>query len=250
MNFSVASALDAYIAATEKDRPHDGMWHPSTVSGCARKAIYAMRQTEITDPVNDRQKRNFYVGKVWHSNFQAAIAAVPELDVYTEVRILIPDFNTTGDGDQVVIFPDGSAELEEFKSIGDWPFKKLEEPKADHLKQVRPYMIGLRLFGGVDENGRVLPPLGDRLNRVRFTYIGKERLDLKEYVVEYDPVWEDEYRDLIAELNSYMADPNSLPPRLKPEGKGKVHWMCDWGWGRCEFYTRCYGDPDEVAPEF
>lgn len=252
MSFSVAAALDAFVASEKEPRPPDGFWHPSSVSGCRRKAVYEMRGVERTNPETPMQTRNFYVGHTWHAKFQAAVAASPDVaDVFTEVRVTLPDLNTTGAADQVVIFSDGDAELEEFKTIKEWGYKKLTGPKDDHLQQVKPYMLGLRLFGGTDENGKVLAPLGDRLKRVRFVYIEKQVLDTKEFVVEWDPAWEDEYRSLIADLDSYIADPNSLPPRMPSGTKGKPHWMCSWGWGVCPFFDRCYQeDPDEVAPEF
>lgn len=211
-----------------------------------------MRGVERTNPETPIQTRNFYVGHTWHAVFQKAVSASSDVaEVYTEVRVYIPELNTTGAADQVVIFEDGSAELQEFKTIADWGFKNLKEPKDDHRQQVKPYLYGLRTVGGTDQDGKVLAPLGDRLNRVRFVYIEKQRLETKEYLIDYDPAWEDEYRSLISDLNAYINDPNSLPPRL-PAGKGgKPHWMCDWGWGKCPFFDRCWTqDPDEIAPEF
>lgn len=248
--FSVADALDAHIASLEKPREYDGLWHPSSISGCHRKAIYEIRQTEPTDPLNAAQRRNFHIGHTWHERFQSAVAASPYVaEVYTEVKVLGEELGITGAGDQVVLFVDGSAELEEFKTIAEWGFKRLKEPKSDHLEQTKPYVYLLREYGGVDQDGKQVPPLGDRLNRVRFTYIEKQRLDTREFVVEWQPEWEQDIRDRIASLDAYRADPISLPPRMAMNGN-KKSWMCDWGWGRCPFYTRCWDlDPAEVEPD-
>lgn len=247
--FSTADALDQYVIANEEPRAFDGLWHPSSISGCARKAVYEMRQTPPSDPPTSKQKRVFYIGHRIHETMQAAVAASPGVArVYTEVKVLIPELNTTGAGDQVTIFKDGSAALEEFKSIKEWAFKRLTGPKDDHLEQVKPYVYGLREFGGVTQDGERLEPLGDRLGYVRFTYIEKATFDTREFVVPWDGQWERDIRRTIAGLESYKDDPLSLPPRLPKDGK-KLDYRCDWGWGRCPFFTRCYQeDPSEIPP--
>lgn len=252
--FSVGAALDKYVAANANDHPYDGLWHPSAISGCQRKAVYEMRQTPTTDPQTPKQARVLFAGQVWHTHFQAAVAAHGGVKaVHTEVKVSIPELNTTGSGDQLVIFEDDTSELQEFKTIAQWGFQRIQkekEPKADHLEQVPPYMFGLREYGGIDQDGIAVAAQGDALSRVRFTYIEKQTLDIEEIVVGYDPGWEPELREKIATLNSYLADDESLPPRL-PMVKGKKSYMCDWGWGKCPFYTRCWNqDAEEQTPEF
>lgn len=249
MTFSVADALDAYVAAQSTPHPWDDLWHPSSISGCQRKAIYEIRQTEPSDPQTARQKRVLFIGSLLHTVFQSAVQDHGGVAaVHTEVQVLISDLDTTGKGDQLVIFEDGTSELEEFKSIKEWGFKKLVGPKEDHLEQIIPYMFALREFGGISQEGIVVEPQGDRLRRVRFTYIEKQTLDTKEYEVDWDPDWEPKLRAKIDALDVYKADPNSLPPRL-PMVKGKKSWMCDWGWGQCPFFTKCWTvDEDEIQP--
>lgn len=259
--FSVEAALDAYVLSREEPRVFDGLWHASSISGCQRKAIYEMRQVEPTNPSTPKQRRVFFIGHRIHETMQAAVAASPLVaEVYSEVKVLIPELNTGGAGDQVVVFPDGSAELGEYKSIKEWGFKALKGPKDDHLEQIVPYMFGLREFGGrycadPEKHGAscpgcaILPPLGPRLSRVRFTYIEKATFDTREFVVDWDPAWEPALRTKVAGLDGYIADPASLPPRL-PYVRGKRDYRCDWGWGRCAFFDRCWtDDPDFVEPD-
>ena len=248
--FSVAAALDRFIENESTPHPYDGLWHPSSISGCQRKAVYEIRQAEETDPKTPKQKRTLFAGQVWHEQFQRAVSQHGGVAaVYTEVKVHIPELNTTGSGDQLVIFEDGTSELEEFKTIAPYGFVKLDGPRDDHLEQVPPYMFGLRYTGGVAQGGAIVSPQGDRLKQVRFTYIDKVNLDLKEFVVEWDPEWEPALREKIALLEEYKNDPDSLPPRL-PMVKGKKSYMCDWKWGRCQFYERCWNvDPAEVSPQ-
>ena len=250
MGFSTSAALDQFVLANATEHPYDGHWHPSAISGCARKAVYSMRQVPETDPLNSRQRINFHIGHLWHSQMQAAIAASPDVEhVYTEVKVLIPGLRVTGAADQLVIFKDESAELQEYKSIADYGFRKLTGPKDDHLEQIKPYMFGLREFGGISDDGEAIDPLHDRLASVRFTYINKATGETQEFVGDWDPAWETELRDRITVLDSYMADPLSLPPRLPMNGK-KKSYMCEWAWGKCPYFTRCWNtDVTEAAPD-
>lgn len=254
MSFSVEAAIDSYVAANASVREPDGMMHPSSISGCQRKAIYELRGVSHSDPRSPKQNRILYIGTAFHEIVQAAVKATPLVaEVHTEVRILVPELNLTGSADQLLVFEDGTAETQEFKTIKEWAFKKLTEPKDDHLEQVKAYLFALRSFGGVSDDGVVIPPLGDRLRGARFTYIEKQTFDVKEFLVEWNPAWETEIRARLDNLERFVADPESLPSRLPMSDKGKKSWMCDWGWGRCEYFTRCWeqdgegtlADPDE-----
>ena len=244
MTFTVAAALDAYVERESPPREPDGLWHPSSISGCARRAIYEMRQVPQTDPQTPKQKRILFLGSRFHEVMQAAVKSAPGVvAVYTEVKVLIPELNLTGAADQVVVLlvehEDGSVELQEFKTIKEWGFRKLTGPKDDHLEQCKSYVLALRDFGGVADDGTVLPPFGNRLSRIRFTYIEKQTLDTREFIVDWLPRWEADVRQTIADLEAYRADPESLPPRLPMNGS-KRDYRCDWGWGKCQFLTQCW----------
>lgn len=253
MTFKVADAIDSYVAANASVHPVDHKFHPSSISGCARKAVYAVRGVEKSDPPGPAQMRVFFIGSRFHEIAQAAVKASPLVaEVYTEVRVDIPELNVTGAADQLLIFENGTAEMQEFKSIkegfktknGGFGFKALTEPKDDHLKQARVYMLGLRRHGGVGDDGTIIPPLGDRLTRVRFTYIEKQTFDTKEYVVEWDPAWEQEITGHLNELEQFRGDPDSLPPR-QPD---RNSFPCSWRTGCCEYFTRCWEVDGEGTP--
>lgn len=253
MTFSVADAIDRHVEANSSTREPDGLFHPSSVSGCARKAIYVVRGETPTNPHGPKQGRVFFIGSRFHEIAQAAVSASPLVaEVYTEVRVDIPELNVTGAADQLLILHDGTAEMEEYKTIkegfktkgGGFGFKALTGPLPDHVEQARLYMLGLRLYGGVADDGRVIPPLGDRLTRVRFTYIEKQTFDTKEYVVEWDPSWEGEIRAQLDRLEEFRGDPLSLPPRLD----NRTGFPCSWSTGQCEYFTRCWDLDGEGTP--
>ncbi len=248
MSFSVADAVDRWVEANASIRQPDGMWHPSSISGCQRKAVYEFRGVPKTDDRSPRERRVLFLGTSFHEIVQSAVKASPLVaEVHTEVRILVPELNLTGSADQLLIFEDGTAETQEFKTIKEWGFKNLNGPKDDHLEQVKAYLFALRQYGGVSDEGIVIPPLGDRLRGARFTYIEKQTFDTKEFTVEWDPAWEQELHDRLNALETYRADALSLPPRM-PMEKGKPHWMCKGAWGKCEYFTRCWETDGEGTP--
>lgn len=251
----VADALDRYVEANDSIREPDGLWHPSSISGCARKAVYTVRGVERSDPPGPKSRRVLFIGSVFHEHAQAALKLAAEplaAEVYTEVRVLIPELNVTGSADQLLIFEDGTAELQEFKTIkegfarkgGGFGFKGLTGPKEDHLEQVKCYVYGLRTYGGEADDGRTVPPLGDRLTRVRFTYIEKQTFDTREFVVEWDPAWAGELLGKLNELELYRGDPLSLPPRQE----NRDAFPCSWKDGRCDFFTRCWEQDGPGTP--
>ena len=75
MTFTVEAALDDHVAALEIPRLPDGKWHPSSIFGCDRKAIYEVRGTTPTNPPNAGSRRTFRIGHIFHSFLQDAVAA-------------------------------------------------------------------------------------------------------------------------------------------------------------------------------
>jgi len=64
--FSIESALDAYVLDESEDRPPDGKWHPSSMFGCERKAIYQVRGVPEDGPISARLRRIFFLGTNFH----------------------------------------------------------------------------------------------------------------------------------------------------------------------------------------
>ena len=256
MTFNVTAALDAHVERLSPPSEPDGKWHPSAMFGCARKAIYELRGIEQSDPRDTRSKRVLFVGSRWHEIVQAAVEDSPLLDeVYTEVRIDVPELNITGHADQLVRRGD-RWEMEEFKSISSRGFSFLKgEPKPEHIEQAMVYLWALRTKGvecpdhdpelGCERACVNLPSLGDALDRVRFVYISKDDLRIAEFVVHWTPEWEQRIRDRVALLDGFRHDPIALPARL-PLENGKRNWLCK---SYCEFRTRCWDfDPGVIEP--
>jgi hypothetical protein len=64
----VKEIVDDYIESVTDDREPDGLYHPSSMVGCTRKAIYDVRGVEPTDPIDTKTKRKFYIGHRIHGD--------------------------------------------------------------------------------------------------------------------------------------------------------------------------------------
>ena len=234
MTFTVEAALDDHVAALEIPRLPDGKWHPSSIFGCDRKAIYEVRGTTPTNPPNAGSRRTFRIGHIFHSFLQDAVAAkvgTAILRAYAEVPVNLPRLNITGHADGLVEHDNGAWELLEYKTTKEAGMAR-GLPKDDHVWQAFSYMAALREAGS-PEHG--IPPLGDSLSRARIAYIAKETMRVSESLIFWSQDRQDELEATVARLDTYRADGVALPPRLPISG-GRKHWLCSY----CSFATRCW----------
>lgn len=239
MAFSVTTALDEHVSKLETERKPDGTWHPSSISGCLRKALYDYTGVPKSNPHDARTSRVFRVGHLLHEFLQEAVAASDDVLVdYAEVKLDYPDIRVSGAVDGLVQHFDGTWEVLEYKTINSNAFRYNDLPKEDHKLQAGIYLLVLREHGGVAANGAVIPPLGDLLTSVRFVYLSKD--DLK--IAEYDMPWTDE---LEAEIRSrlytleYHLEEQTLPDRL-PLVEKKTGPARDYRCGYCPFLDTCW----------
>lgn len=257
----VTDAFDRYIAEKEEERKPDGFWHPSSVSSrCARKSIYTIRGVPKTDGRAAQSSRTLYLGKVIHTELQAAVSRSPWVSAAYHETAIFDDNDgltvpTVGSGDTVTIYPDGDAEVEEYKSKSSNMMRSKTQiealPDPEHLIQVKTYIRAIRRGGFQDEDGVQHDAIPD-LTMGRIIYYGKDTSQIVECLVQYDPEVDDQILDArLAYLEAYRADGEALPPRLPmvtkhPKGKAAFtdfDWLCKV----CDWNHLCYNDdPDEI----
>lgn len=248
--FSVADAVDAYIDSVTEDRPFDEKWHPSSMFGCARQAVYQVRGVEPTEETDMLSKRRFYIGHRLHEAVQRALEnAKGVAECYPEFEIDVPSLGVVGHGDILIRLEDGRWYMVEVKSIKKWGMK-MGLPKENHVQQAMVYAWAVRNQGfNVDKGDGLMvlmPPLGDKLVGIIMVYMEKEELFIVEKPIPWDDSWNGQVAERLVELGMYKDDPDSLPPRLPYAAKGKRHWLC----GYCPYTTKCYSvDVAEVPPK-
>lgn len=261
LDLLITPALDTHLLETAEEREPDGYWHPSSLWGCDRQAVYLVRGTPETDPKEAADYRPLAMGKALHTLVQAAVKPGNGRIVraWHEVKVRIPKLNITGSADSVVELACSDEngewveyEVEEFKSTKSIALKYAKGdkyPKANHIGQALIYTYGMRYFNWfteyIDDMGVTITeehqPLGGKLKRCRITYLGKDNFEVMEYLVDITPEWEARLLAYIANLEKYREDGEALPPRLARDDKGAKNWLC----GYCQFRTRCWDEDGE-----
>lgn len=245
MAFSVETALDEYVASLEVERKPDGTWHPSSISGCPRKALYDFNGVPKSNPHNARTSRVFRVGHLLHEFIQEAIQRSPDVKaVYVEVKIDHPGLRVSGAVDGLVEYESGTWEVLEFKTINSQAFKYGDLPKEDHKVQAGVYTKCLKETGGLATRSdgviTTIPPLGDKLNRVRFVYVSKDDMKIEEHTMLWTPAKDFELIQRLALLELHLGN-DTLPDRLPfMEKKGK--FVQDYRCGYCPYKDTCWED--------
>lgn len=244
MTFSIAGALDRHVAALNEERQADGMWHPSSLFGCDRRAVYGREGVDRSNPPGARSLRVFRLGHIIHELVQTAVEGEPEIVAfYAEVKVVDEERGIKGHADGLVFLTDGTAVVIELKSIGFNALKFAKQlPKEDHEKQATLYVDILRRIGGeaklADGTKIYLDPI-PALNRILFAYVAKDDMGVIEFLVEVTEKMTADVDATVGRVSRYYRE-GVLPPRL-PRSSGKKAWMC----GYCDWGDHCW----DVDPE-
>jgi len=101
----------------------------------------------------------------------------------------------------------------DFKSMNSLVFKNLDQPKEDNVNQLQLYLNFFKIPKGI------------------LLYINKDTLELKEFLVEYNPAITQKLLKDLSDLKSKI-DSNIIPDRIPdfPE-----NWQCQY----CQFREIC-----------
>jgi CRISPR/Cas system-associated exonuclease Cas4 (RecB family) len=240
----ITPAINTYLVDSAEERIPDGAWHPSSLFGCDRQALYEVNGTPITDPRPPEDYRALAIGKALHTLVQSAVThdqGKGIVQVWHEVKVHDPVRGIKGSADSLVLLDDGTYEVEEFKTTKSIALKYAKKggyPKPAHVSQALTYARCIRYYPFTVEDDMgvetVMKPLGGKLKTVRIVYIGKDNAEILEYVYDITPEWEVKLLDYLTLLQRYK-DEGVLPPRL-PKEDGKKPWNCSY----CSWATKCW----------
>lgn len=245
MTFDTAAAIDAYVDSLHTNREPDGYWHPSSLSGCLRQAVYDFRGSPESNPRDKRSQRILRVGHIFHEFVQQAIHNIPSVQTFhSEVGFVHEGLLLRGSADGLIQYDSGAWEVLEFKTINSNAFRYGNLPKPPHVIQVTAYLKALREVGGTTDEGTRIPPVQDALSQARIGYISKDDLRIEEYPVFWSRANEDELVRRLAVVRSHESA-GTLPDRLplvldKKTGKPKRDYLC----GYCPFQDACWERED------
>lgn len=224
--------IDHYHKMRHEERPPDGKFHPSSLTGCLRQAGYEKLGVPRTNPTDVRSMRIMQRGTKMHEDIQDWVKEwvpgfLPEVPV-TWAGVI------AGTCDGLLPLDDGSYELQEYKSISPLYTKvnrKNVLPKPEHVMQARIYYAALRTAGEFWNN---LEQRTDPLRlapSIRIVYFDRD--DWKATECEVEPWDAYEAEAFLVQLNDleWNLSEGTLPER-KPEG----YWLCRY----CPWQKRCW----------
>lgn len=194
------------------------MIHPSSIGGCMRAIWYS----HFDAPRDIRSKADelksyliFEVGTYFHVLFQNLLEQAGIL-VRREITIVDMENRILGHCDAVVKIG-GLTYAVEIKTINSRQFTMLNQPKHAHLQQAHCYMKSLGL------------------TRCIFLYYDKDRSMLKEFIVQFDPVF---YKQHVSSRIKKVIE--SVETRKQPEREteGANQPPCIF----CDFASLCYSE--------
>jgi len=140
----------------------------------------------------------------------------------SEVRIP-PQELVSGRADAIVTL-NNELYVVDFKSMNSMLFKKLAEPKAENVNQIQLYLHYFKIPKGI------------------LLYMSKDTSELKEFLVQYNPVLAQGLLQDLKVLNKKIKT-NIIPPRLPDYPQ---NWQCQY----CQFKDICSAtDSGEVKWE-
>jgi CRISPR/Cas system-associated exonuclease Cas4 (RecB family) len=228
------SALRRRHEAEQAERGSDaGEWHPSSLTGCERAAVYSYTGTPVSNETTPRSMAVLQRGTDVHNIIQAELirqtlerGGSPQ-DYLTEVKV---DYmGVKGSCDALMVMADGFKdepgpelervyELHEYKSIKSLHFVK-NSPKPEHVMQACIYAWGLMHTGYL-------------ISEIRIVYVERETFKVIEHIIlPWDEAAEAAFEDTLDNLNAHVAE-GTLPDRMPDD-----YWLCRY----CDWRTLCKG---------
>jgi CRISPR/Cas system-associated exonuclease Cas4 (RecB family) len=210
--------LDTYLEREQKQKDI-GRYYPSEIGNCLRKIWFSYKKPKEIDKETIKV---FHVGNILHS----FISEVLKNDKSAQVKLVEPEvpfrmsfgdnFTISGRVDEVlVVIMNGQKIAIEVKSTKS--LASIKEASLPHKMQLQLYLHALRIKHGI------------------VLYIEKHSLLIKQYDVEYDPLFVETILDRFQILDASLKA-NMIP---EPEAKldEKMKWMCRF----CDYSEECNG---------
>ena len=253
---SFARALSERLRYLEDNDHHEnkGYWYPSQLGFCDRSSV--LEHSDVPgNPKDDRSLRVLWLGEKIHD----AIKSVHPFEVVGhEVRVRDETYKVSGKMDTLSRLPDGTLEVQEYKSINSRSFTYNDLPRPSHVRQVgvyllfppscpktKPELLPCDKCGLSGEHGKMESP-----SRGRLIYISKDDLRIDEFIIRMDDELAKDIKDELLRLEAAYQEyvkSGTLPAPLDYEVKrvkGKESKVKAWQTRYCSYKGTgmCCGD--------
>jgi len=200
--------LDQFYLNREKDREQHHFY--ITDAGKCPRAIFFKFKNIPREKMTPEVLRMFDHGDYIQMQILSNLFS---LGMVRASEIKIPPQELISGRADAIITLDNELYVVDFKSMNSMIFKNLTEPKEDNVNQIQLYLHFFKIPKGI------------------LLYINKDTLELKEFLVEYNPVIAKKLLFELTELKKKI-DKNVIPERLPDYPK---NWQCQY----CQFKEIC-----------
>ncbi len=200
--------LDQFYLDRERDREQHHFY--ITDAGKCSRAIFFKFKNVPREKMEPRVLRMFDHGdyiqmQILNNLFSLGIVRASEVKIPPQELI-------SGRADAIITL-NNELYVVDFKSMNSMVFKNLTEPKKDNINQIQLYLRYFKIPKGI------------------LLYINKDTLELKEFLVEYNPDIAQKLLKDLSELKTKI-DSNVVPDRI-PDYPD--NWQCQY----CQFKEIC-----------
>ena len=200
--------IDQFYLDRERDREQHHFY--ITDAGKCSRAIFFKFKNVPREKMEPRVLRMFDHGdyiqmQILNNLFSLGIVRASEVKIPPQELI-------SGRADAIITL-NNELYVVDFKSMNSMVFKNLTEPKKDNINQIQLYLRYFKIPKGI------------------LLYINKDTLELKEFLVEYNPDIAQKLLKDLSELKTKI-DSNVVPDRI-PDYPD--NWQCQY----CQFKEIC-----------
>lgn len=200
--------LDQFYLDREKDREQHHFY--ITDAGKCPRAVFFKFKNVPREKIEPRVLRMFDHGDYMQMQILSILLS---LGIVRASEINIPPQELISGRADAILTLNNQLYVVDFKSMNSMVFKNLDQPKEDNLNQLQLYLHFFKIPKGI------------------LLYINKDTLELKEFLVEYNPAVAQRLLKDLAGLK-IKIDSNIVPQRIPgwPE-----EWQCQY----CQFKEIC-----------
>jgi len=204
----IKQKIDEFFVFNERDNKAQKKFYITDTGKCPRAIFFSFKGYKKS-PLDPRMSRIFQKGNRFHQDLFQLLYTIPSIKVIaTELHIPEHPY-ITGRAD-ALLNVDGENYVMDIKSMNSFIFKKMENPQPENVQQVQLYLHFFNIQKGI------------------LFYIDKDRQEIKEYVVSYDPLMVHFLLQNFKKLKD-LIDKNEVPPKITK------NWQCDY----CRFQEKC-----------
>jgi CRISPR/Cas system-associated exonuclease Cas4 (RecB family) len=200
--------IDQFYLDNQKNKEQTRFY--ITDAGKCPRAVFFKFKNAPKEPMDARIMRIFEHGENIHRSIFNVLYRL-RIGVVTEIPIPAQEI-ISGRADAILCIGNENYVLD-IKSMNSMIFRKLSSPKEENVYQIQLYLHYFNIKKGI------------------LLYVDKDQQELKEFLVEYDPVFCERLLENFYELKEKI-DNNIVPPVLPDYPK---NWQCNY----CPFRPIC-----------